>query len=223
MKRTRLEDRVLPNYTRGEERFNMISHIVGGAIGVAGMVLGIITAVYHQSGYSLAGAIVFGVSMLFMYSMSSIYHGLPNGMGKRVMQVLDHCSVYVLIAGTYTPVLLAAMRPVDPVGSWVLFGIVWSLAITAIVFTAIDLNRWSRLSMTLYVAIGWTIVVRLPVLIRAVGLPGFLLILAGGLFYTTGSVLYHKGKTRRYMHCVFHVFVVFGTVCHILAVLLYVL
>ncbi len=223
MTRTKLMDREMPVYTKNEELFNMISHIVGGAVGVAGLVLCIIVSVLHHNGFGLAGSIVFGVSMILLYTMSSVYHGLKPGLGKRVMQVFDHCTIYVLIAGTYTPLLLSAMRPIDPVASWVLMGIVWALAAVGIAFTAIDLNKYKVFSMVCYMAIGWCIVFKLPLLIQAIGWGGFLLILGGGLLYTVGAVLYGKGKTKPFMHCVFHVFVILGSVCHILAILLFAL
>lgn len=216
-------DREMPDYTKGEERFNMISHIVGGAIGVAALVLCIVRSALHHNGYGLAGSIVFGVSMILLYTMSSVYHGLRDGMGKRVLQVLDHCTIYVLIAGTYTPLLLSAMRPIDPVSSWGLLAVVWGLAAVAITLTAIDLKRFRVLSMVLYIGMGWTILFRLPLLIQAVGWGGFALILAGGLCYTVGAVLYGMGKKKRYMHSVFHLFVIAGSVCHLLAILLYAL
>ena len=122
--RTKLKDRKLPDYTKGEELFNMISHIVGGAVGIAALVLCIIVSAVHRNGYGLAGSIVYGMSMFVLYTMSSVYHGLREGTAKKVMQVLDHCTIYLLIAGTYTPILLSAMRPIDPVSSWVLFGVV---------------------------------------------------------------------------------------------------
>ena len=221
--RTKLKDREMPVYTKGEECFNMVSHIVGGAIGVAGMVLCIIRSVLHHNGYGLAGSIVFGVSMILLYTMSSVYHGLHDGMGKRVLQVLDHCTIYVLIAGTYTPILLSAMRPIDPVSSWVLLGLVWGLSALAITLTAIDLKRFRVFSMICYIGMGWCIIFKVPLLIQAVGWAGFWLILAGGICYTVGAVLYGMGRTKRYMHSVFHIFVVLGTVCHILAVLLFAL
>ena len=221
MKRIPLDERELPDYTAGEERFNMISHIVGGGLAVAGLVLCVIRSALHHNGYGLAGSIVFGVTMILMYTMSSVYHGLPDGYAKRVMQVLDHCAIYLVIAGTYTPVLLSAMRPYSPRSAWILFGVVWALAAAAVALNAIDLERWKTAAMALYIGMGWTIVVRLPLLIRAIGWGGFLLILGGGLCYTAGSVLYGKGKTRRWMHSIFHLFVVAGSVCHILAVLLF--
>ena len=172
MTRTKLMDREMPVYTKNEELFNMISHIVGGAVGVAGLVLCIIVSVLHHNGFGLAGSIVFGVSMILLYTMSSVYHGLKPGLGKRVMQVFDHCTIYVLIAGTYTPLLLSAMRPIDPVASWVLMGIVWALAAVGIAFTAIDLNKYKVFSMVCYMAIGWCIVFKLPLLIQAIGWGG---------------------------------------------------
>ena len=221
--RTKLRDRAMPVYTRGEELFNMVSHIVGGAIGVAALVLCIVVSAVHHNGYGLAGSIVYGLSMIVLYTMSSVYHGLGDGMAKRVMQVLDHCTIYLLIAGTYTPILLSAMRPLDSVASWVLLGVVWGLAAVAITLTAIDLKRFAVFSMACYIGMGWCIVVKLPLLIRAVGWGGFWLILLGGVCYTVGAVLYGMGRTKKYMHSVFHLFVVAGSVLHLLAILLFVL
>ena len=221
--RTKLRDRAMPVYTRGEELFNMVSHIVGGAIGVAALVLCIVVSAVHHNGYGLAGSIVYGLSMIVLYTMSSVYHGLGDGMAKRVMQVLDHCTIYLLIAGTYTPILLSAMRPLDPVASWVLLGVVWGLAAVAITLTAIDLKRFAVFSRACYIGMGWCIVVKLPLLIRAVGWGGFWLILLGGVCYTVGAVLYGMGRTKKYMHSVFHLFVVAGSVLHLLAILLFVL
>ena len=221
--RTKLSDRVMPVYTKGEEIFNMTSHIVGGAVGVAALVLGIVVSAIHQNGYGLAGSIVYGISMIILYTMSSVYHGLRDGMAKRVMQVLDHCTIYLLIAGTYTPILLSAMRRIDPVSSWVLLGVVWALAAVAITLTAIDLKRYSVFSMVCYIGMGWCILLRLPLLIEAVGWGGFWLILLGGVCYTIGAVLYGMGRKRKYMHSVFHLFVLAGSVLHLLAILVYVL
>ncbi len=223
MKRTKLKDRDLPDYTKGEERFNMVSHIVGGAVGIAALVLCVVVAALHKNGWGVVGGAIFGVSMILLYTMSSVYHGLHEGMGKRVLQVIDHCTIYLLIAGTYTPILLSAMRPIDPVSSWVLFGVVWSLTIAATVLTAIDLRRYRVFSMICYIGIGWAIIFKAPLLLRAVGMGGFWLILAGGVSYTVGAILYGMGKKHRYMHSVFHLFVLAGSVLHLLAILIYVL
>ena len=221
--RTKLRDRVMPDYTKGEEIFNMTSHIVGAAIGVAALVLGIVISAVHKNGYGLAGSIVYGISMIILYTMSSVYHGLRDGMAKRVMQVLDHCTIYLLIAGTYTPILLSAMRPIDPVSSWVLLGVVWGLSAVAITLTAIDLKKYNVFSMICYIGMGWCILLRVPLLIEAVGWAGFWLILLGGICYTIGAVLYGMGRKKRYMHSVFHLFVVAGSVLHLIAILVYAL
>ena len=221
--RTKLKDRPLPTYTKGEEVFNMVSHIVGGAVGVAALVLCIIFSAVRHNGYGLAGSIVYGVSMITLYTMSSVYHGLKDGTAKRVMQVLDHCTIYLLIAGTYTPILLSAMRPIDPVASWVLLGVVWGLSAIAITLTAIDLKKYAVFSMICYIGMGWCIVFKIPLLIQAVGWGGFWLIRAGGLCYTVGAALYGWGRTKKYMHSVFHLCVVAGSVLHLLAILIYVL
>ena len=223
--RTKLAERELPDYTHGEEVFNMVSHIVGGAVGVAALVLCIIFSAIHHNPWGLAGSIVFGISMILLYTMSAIYHGLRPGMAKRVLQVLDHCTIYLLIAGTYTPILLSAMRPIDPVGTWVLFGVVWGLTALAVTLNAIDLKHFKTFSMICYLAMGWAIIVKLPVMIQGLTMNGFWLILAGGLCYTVGAVLYGIGgkKGVRYLHSVFHLFVLAGSVCHLLAVLLYVI
>lgn len=223
MKRIKLKDRELPAYTKGEERFNMISHIVGGAIGVVALVLCVVVAALHSNGWGVVSGAIFGVTMILLYTMSSVYHGLREGMGKRVLQVIDHCTIYSLIAGTYTPILLSAMRPIDPVSSWILFAIVWSLAIVAIVLTAIDLKRYQAFSMICYIGIGWAIIFKIPLLVEAVDMDGFWLILAGGVSYTVGAVLYGLGKKHHYMHSVFHIFVLGGSILHLLAILFYVL
>ena len=221
--RTKLMDRQMPDYTKGEEVFNMVSHIVGGAIGVAALVLCVVVSCVHRNGYGLAGSIVYGISMIVLYTMSSVYHGLKDGLAKRVMQVLDHCTIYLLIAGTYTPILLSAMRPIDPLASWVIFGVIWGLAALAITLTAIDLRSYRVFSMICYIGMGWCILFKVPLLIQAVGWGGFWLILLGGVSYTVGAVLYGMGKTKRYMHSVFHLFVVLGTVLQLLAILIYAL
>ena len=222
-RRTKLKDRPLPAYTKGEEIFNMVSHIVGGAIGIAALVLGIVISAVHRNGYGLAGSIVYGISMITLYTMSSVYHGLREGTAKRVMQVLDHCTIYLLIAGTYTPILLSAMRPIDPVSSWVLLGVVWGLSAIAITLTAIDLKKYAVFSMICYIGMGWCIVFKIPLLIAAVGWGGFWLILLGGVCYTVGAVLYGMGRTKKYMHSVFHLCVVAGSVLQLLAILIYAL
>ncbi len=154
MKRTKLADRALPKYTKGEEVFNMVSHIVGGALGIAALVLCVVFSAIRGDAWGVVGSAIYGASLILLYSASSIYHGLNHPMAKKVMQVIDHCTIYFLIGGTYTPILLTAIREHDPVWAWVLFGIVWGLAAMATTLTAIDLKKFSKLSMACYIGMG---------------------------------------------------------------------
>ena len=221
MKRTKLADRQLPDYTKGEEIFNMVSHIVGGALGVAALALCVIFSAIHHNPWAVVGSAIYGASLIALYTISSIYHGLKPGTGKKVMQVIDHCTIYFLIAGTYTPILFSAIRPIDPVLCWVLFGIVWGCAALAATFTAIDLKKYAVFSMVCYLAMGWCIIFALKIVIQAIGLGGFLFILGGGIAYTIGAVLYGLGKKRRYMHSIFHLFVVLGSVLQFFGIFFY--
>ena len=150
--RIKLADRQLPNYSKGEEIFNMVSHIVGAALGIAALVLCIIVSAKHHSGIGVISSCIYGVTLIVLYTMSSVYHGLRPGMGKKVMQVLDHCTIYFLIAGSYTPILLVPMRAKYPVLAWSLFGLVWGCAVIACTLTAIDLKKYSVFSMICYLA-----------------------------------------------------------------------
>ena len=223
MHRTKLNDRELPTYTKGEEIFNMVSHIVGGAIGLIGMVLCIIFSAIHQNSYAIVGSIIYGISMIFLYTMSSIYHGLkPTRKAKKVMQILDHCTIYVLIAGTYTPILLSSIMKVDQVAAWTMLAIVWIFAILGIVLNAIDLKQFRVFSMICYIAMGWCIIFRIDLVIKSLGMTGFILILLGGIIYTLGTILYGIGRKVKYMHSMFHLCVVIGTLLQLIAIILYV-
>ena len=223
MKRTRICDRQLPDYTRGEETFNMVSHIVGGAFGVLALMLCVARSVLHGSAWGVVSSCVYGFSIILLYAMSCIYHGLRPLLAKKVFQVLDHCTIYVLIAGTYTPVLLCAMRPVFPGWAWTLFGVVWGCAVMAAVFTAIDLKKYAKLSMICYLAMGWSIVIAIRPTLASVPMQALLWILLGGVAYTVGAALYGLGKKRRWMHSVFHVFVVLGTLLQFVGIYGYIL
>lgn len=219
--RTKLTDRKLPDYYRGEEVMNMVTHIVGGALGIAALVLCVVRAAIHRNGYGIAGSIVFGVALIALYTISSVYHGLRPGMGKKVMQVLDHCTIYFLIAGTYTPVALSALRQVSPALGWGIFGLEWGLLALAVTLTAIDLRQYRIFSMICYIGMGWAILPFWRQTVEAVGMGGFAFLLAGGISYTVGAVLYGIGSKRHWLHSVFHVFVVLGSVFHFFAVFFY--
>ena len=224
MARTPLRERTMPDYTRGEEICNMVTHIVGGALGVVALVLCVIVGAKHHSAWSVVSGCVYGVTMIVLYTISSVYHGLsPRLLGKRVMQVLDHCSIFLLIAGTYTPFALCPIREYSPALGWTLFGVIWGLAALGITFNAIDLKRYDKFSMVCYLLMGWAIVVRIDLIYRLIGPAGFWLLLAGGLAYTAGAVLYGLGKKHRYAHSAFHVFVLIGSLLHFLCIVLYVI
>lgn len=223
MKRTKLADRILPDYTNGEELMNMISHIVGGGLGVVALVLCVTFSAIRHNPWGVVGSAIYGASLILLYTSSSVYHGLRPGIGKKVMQVIDHCTIYFLIGGTYTPILLCSIRPVSPAWAWVLFGIVWGLAAMATTFTAIDLKKYSVLSMICYIGMGWSVVIAARTAIEAMTVPGSLWCLAGGILYTVGAVLYGLGKKRRYMHSIFHLFVVGGSVAQFICIFFYVL
>ena len=223
MPRTKLNDRKLPVYTKGEEIFNMVTHIVGGSIGIIGMIICLVIAIIHKNAYSIIGSIIYGISMIFLFTMSSIYHGLnPKRKAKKVMQILDHCTIFVLIAGTYTPILLNAIRKVDPALAWIIFAIVWVLAIIGIVLNAIDLKQFRVFSMICYLVMGWIIIFRMDILIKSITLTGAMLILAGGIVYSIGTILYGIGRKKKYMHSIFHLCVDVATLLQLIAIILYV-
>ena len=224
MKRIKLKDRELPTYTKGEEIFNMTSHIVGGALGIVATVLCIVFAAVHGNGYGVVSGAIYGVTMILLYTMSSIYHGLnPNRKSKKVFQILDHCSIFLLIAGSYTPFALCSIREKDPVAGWVIFGVIWFLAILGIVLNSIDLKRYKVFSMICYLAMGWCIVVKASLLPQILGTTGLALLVSGGVAYTVGAIFYGVGKKCKYMHSIFHLFILLGSFLQFLCILLYVM
>ena len=222
MQRTNLASRTLPDYTRAEERFNMISHIVGGGMGIAATVLCVVAAALEGNGYGVVSGAIFGGSMVALYTISSVYHGLHGGTGKKVMQILDHCTIYFLIAGTYTPFCLCTIRQHNPALGWGTFGLIWGLAVVGIVLNAIDLKRFQKVSMVLYLGMGWCIILTGKLIVQLLGGTGFALLVGGGVAYTVGAVFYGLGHKKRYIHSVFHLFCLVGSALHILCILFYV-
>ena len=223
MTRTKLCDRKLPVYTVGEERMNMITHIVGGGFGVLILLAAVLLGALRREAWTVVTGAIYGVSMIALYTVSSVYHGLRAGTAKKVMQVIDHCTIYLLIAGTYTPILLVSIRPVYPVLAWTIFGIQWGLTALAVVLNAIDLKKFSVISMVLYIAMGWCIIIAIKPMVVCTGWTAFWWILGGGISYTIGAVLYGMGRTRKYCHSVFHIFVDLGSLAQAVGILCYVL
>lgn len=223
MTRTKLKDRILPTYTKGEEIFNMTSHIVGGAFGIVALVLCIIFSAIHKNGYAVVSSIIYGISMIVLYTMSSIYHGLkPQGRAKKVFQILDHCSIFLLIAGSYTPFCLVTFREYNPLLGWTIFGIIWAMAVLGIVLNSIDIKKYNVFSMICYLAMGWCIIFTANLLPKLLGMTGVVLLVAGGVAYTIGAIFYGFGKKKKYIHSVFHLFIVLGSILQFFCILLYV-
>ncbi len=223
MKRTKLADRILPTYSHGEETMNMVTHIIGGALGITALVLCIVKSALNGSAAGVVSSAIYGLSMILLYTMSSVYHGLRPGTGKKVMQIIDHCTIYLLIAGSYTPVMVCRMAPTYPNVAWGVLAVVWGLAILAATLTAIDLKAYKVFSMICYIGMGWCIILFIPQLLDVLAMEGFALLLSGGIAYTVGAVLYGLGKKMPWMHSVFHIFVVLGSLLQFLCIYLYVL
>ena len=171
----------------------------------------------------MLGCVIYGLGLVAVYTVSSVYHGLRPGMAKKVLQVLDHCTIYLLIAGTYTPILLGAFVPTYPAIGWGLLAAEWLLGVFAATLTAIDLKKYTVLSMICYIGMGWGIIFFLPQARQVMTVPGFSLLLSGGISYTVGAILYGIGAKKRWMHSVFHIFVVLGSLLQFLSIYLYVL
>lgn len=220
MKRTKLCDRCLPDYTTGEEIMNMVTHIVGGAVGIAALVLCLIRA---KDVWGVTASSIYGICMILLFSVSSVYHGLRPSIGKKVLQVIDHCTIYFLIAGTYTPIVLTALRPVYPVLGWGLFFFEWGLTALAVTLTAIDLKKYNVFSMICYIGMGWAVLPFFSQTMTVLTKPGFYYLLSGGIAYTIGAILYGIGSKKRWFHSVFHIFVVLGSLLQLIAVAFYAL
>ena len=217
IKRVKLQDRVLPKYCLGEEITNTVTHILGGIGSVIALILCIRKAFVFHGPVEVAGAAIYGACLIVLYSFSSIYHGLKPSMAKKVMQVLDHCAIYFLIAGSYSMITLSAIRQYDPMLGWGMFAVEWILCAIATVLTAIDLKRYEMFSMICYIGMGWAIFPFLKTIYAILTPAGFWLLLAGGIAYTVGAVLYGIGSKVKWMHSVFHVFVVLGSTLQFIA------
>ncbi len=221
--RTPLKARPLPNYTRGQEIANMVTHIVGGGLGVIILLAAVLLSSFHHSVWGVVSGSIYGASLICLYTVSSVYHGLRSVTAKKVMQVIDHCTIYFLIVGTYTPIVLCAIRPIAPVAAWIVFGAEWALTALAVVFTAIDHHRYRVLSMVCYIGLGWCVIFILKDTVKALGTAGFSWLLAGGIAYTLGAILYGIGAKRPLFHTFFHGFVLLGSVLQAVSILFYAL
>jgi hemolysin III len=213
-------DKKLIAPTIGEEIANSVSHGIGSVFAIAGTAVAIVWAVIFGNMYSVISASIYGATLIILYTMSTLYHAFTNKTVKRVFRIFDHCSIFLLIAGTYTPYALVTLN--GPTG-WTVFGIIWGAAIIGIVLNAISLEKFKVLSMICYLAMGWLIVLYAKPLTEKLGfMPATFLLLLGGILYTIGAIFYCL-KRIKYMHGVWHLFVLGGSILHYLSILIYVL
>ena len=198
-----------------EELANALTHGLGAAAALAGGAVLVTLAALKGDGWQLAGAIVFGVCLLLLYLASTLYHAVQHPVLKGRLKVFDHCAIYLLIAGTYTPFTLVGLR--GPWG-WGLFAAIWTLAVAGVMFKLFFTGRFRGLSTAIYIAMGWLVLVAIKPLLAALDAWTFGWLLAGGVCYTLGTVFYHR-PSLPYSHAIWHLFVVAGSVCHYVSVL----
>lgn len=210
----------IPVYSLCEELINAISHGAGALLGVAALVLCVIRSALHADPWAVVASAVYGGTLVIMYTMSTIYHALKINRAKRVFRVLDHCGVFLVLAGSYTPYTLVSMR--GPIG-WTVFGVIWAFTVVGIVFNAIDVDKYQAVSAIINLVTGWGILFVVVPLSRVLPAPGLALLFSGGLCYTVGAVLYAVGSKKPFFHSVFHLFVIAGSALHFFSIFWYVI
>jgi hemolysin III len=221
--RTPLKNRPFPDYSRKEEFWNSASHAIGVVFAIVMLVMAVTAPKSQNSFTALSCSIVYCGCLIITFLMSSIYHGLPKGMPKQVMRVIDHCDIFFTIAGTYTPMMLIGVLPINPTMAWSIFIVEWVFAVIGATLNAIDLKKYATFSMICYLAMGWCVIISLRNTILALTWTGFAYILGGGVAYTIGAVLYLIGKKKPYRHFVFHVFVLLAAIIQFAGIYLYLL
>lgn len=210
----------IPKYTLGEELLNAISHGVGTLLSIAVLVLCVVFSAIHNDVYAIVSSAIYGSMSIILYTCSTLYHSFKVNNAKRVFRIIDHCSIYLLIAGTYTPYCLVALP--KPLG-WTVFGIIWACAILGIVLNSVNLKKYKRFSMVLYIIMGWMIILTIKPLIKSIDLAGIYLMFSAGLIYTIGAIFYGLGKKVKYMHSIFHLFVLAASILFFFSIFLYVI
>lgn len=201
----------------GEEIANAISHGVGTLLAIAATVVLIVRACLYSTPIGIVCACLYGTAMILLYCFSTLYHSITNQSAKKVFQIFDHCSIFLLILGTYIPIVLTMLG--GAVG-WTIFGIITGLTVLGIVFNSIDLVRWHKISLVLYVLMGWTVVAFGPAVLRVLPKEGLIWLVGGGILYTVGIIFYVM-KKHKYMHFIWHLFVLGGTIMHYIFIFLY--
>ncbi len=201
------------------ERFNSISHLVGAALALAGLVVLVVLASLQGDPWKIVSFSIYGVSLFLLYTLSTLYHSL-RGRAKQIFQKLDHVAIYLLIAGTYTPFTLVTLRGG---WGWSLFGVIWALAVIGIVVDTLHKKGSRTIQMVIYLLMGWLILVAMYPLVKALPTGGLVLLVLGGLLYTGGIVFFIIDDRMKHAHGIWHLFVLAGSISHFLAILLYVL
>lgn len=209
----------MAQYSMGEEIANAVLHGIGAMLALIGYGYMLALCVHYGNALSIAACSVYGLTLFMMFICSTCYHALPYPRAKKVLRILDHCAIFLLIAGTNAPYVMLVLKGS---GRWVFFGIMWLCAVLGVLLNAINMKKFAKFSLYLYILMGWAVVFTIKPLIAAVPFVGMLFLLAGGLLYTCGIFFYvRKGKS--YMHFVWHIFVLLGAVVHFYGILLYVL
>lgn len=206
----------IKKYTLGEEIFNSVSHGVGAGLSIAGTVVLIVSAVIHTNAWGIVSSCIYGATLIILYTMSTLYHSLTNAKAKAFFRIMDHNTIFLLIAGTYTPITLYFLGGVT---GWVLFAIVWGAAVIGIIINSINLEKARIPSIFCYVAMGWVIIFAIKPLIAAMPTVSLVFLIIGGVFYTLGIIFYAIKKVK-YFHSVWHLFTVAGSVFHYFSILL---
>ncbi len=211
------EKRKVNDQTIGEEIANAISHGVGAGLGIAGTVVAIVTAAIHGEAKDVVGVSLYGASLVILYLISTLYHSLTAYGGKKVFRVLDHCTIFLLILGTYIPVCWSI---IGGAAGWVLFGIIAGCAVLGIVFNAINMHKWKKASLVLYIVMGWAVIFSGKEMLDKIPKEGLIFLLGGGIMYTLG-VIFYRMKSKKFMHFIWHLFVLAGSVLHYFFILFY--
>ena len=209
----------IPRYSTGEEIANSVTHGIGLLLAIAGFAILTSFASHHGNTWHLVSCTIFAITLIVQYTFSTLYHSIQLPKVKCVMRAFDHSAIFLLIAGTYTPFMLVNLRGT---WGWALFGIVWTLAVAGILFQTTLLRSWKGVSIAIYIAMGWAVVIAIKPMLQFVAPGGLVLLLAGGIAYTSG-VGFYLWKSLRYHHAIWHGFVLLGSIFHFFAVLFYVI
>lgn len=217
----KLKDKIeIPNYSLGEELMSAISHGLGSLLSVAALVLCVVFSAIHGNVYAVVSSVIYGSTSIILFTMSTLYHSLKINNAKRIFRIIDHSCIFILIAGTYTPYCLVSLPAYL---GWTIFGIEWFCAIIGIILNSIDIKKYKKISMILYLVMGWMIIFSFKSLLNSININGIYLMIAGGILYTIGAIIYGIGKKYKYMHSIFHLFVLSASILFFFSIFLYVI